>query len=116
MNKAKSILKFILITLIYFVITGVVLLSVGAKDEGTIGDNLFFNFCADYLFVIAIPALLFINLLANTNLVNTEYVSLSLLFTAIIYTVITYIVFKFVKAHRRKKNNEQRTPTGLPSE
>lgn len=86
-----------MLTICYSLFLGLIALSYFAKDEGTLGDNPFLNFLADYLSFFAIPTFALIHLLARTGMSNYEYFSIAVFLSGLLYALGTTLTILIVR-------------------
>jgi hypothetical protein len=80
-----EILTTIILTILYSLVIGLIVISYFAKDEGTLGDHVLLNFLADYLYFLAIPTFFLISTLSMTGLTNVLFFSIGILITGLVY-------------------------------
>ena len=86
----------ITLTIILFILIGLIALSYFAKEEGTLSDYLILHFMADYLHPFALPVFLFAGILAQTGMVNYLFFGIFILTVALIYMwIIDWLIQKF---------------------
>ncbi len=99
-NSFNIAVEYVLIFIGFFIFIGFTLISVGAKDEGTLGNNFLFNFLADYLYFTLYPAALFDSILAKMGMNNIQYYLFVVVINAMIYTLFISIILKVYKKYK----------------
>jgi hypothetical protein len=98
--REHKILIITILTIVYSIVIGLIVISFLAKDEGTLGNGVILNFLADYLWVLAFPTILLISALANTGLSNIQFISLGILLSGFIYAVITNLLYSYFQTKK----------------
>lgn len=101
----RDVLKFMTITFIWFVIIGIIIISVGAKDEGT--GSAFTDIIA-WLFPIPFLAFLLTPIFVNFFGKPEMYLFFPVLINAIVYSLITVWIMKY-RARKRIKLTDSST-------
>jgi len=95
MKFGRIIFK-ITLTLILFLLIGLIAVSYYAKNEGTLSDNIIFHFMADYLYPFTLPVFMLAGLLAQTGMADFLFFGISILTVSLIYMwIIVWLIRKF---------------------
>lgn len=104
-----------ILTVVYSLVVGLIVISCFAKDEGSLGNNIILNFLADYLFFLAVPAFILISVLAKAGLSNSSFFTIGILLSSLIYAMLTVLIYFYYQKRKvmaeiiRKNNNEEKS-------
>lgn len=89
-----------ILTIVYSVVIGLIVISFLAKEEGTLGNGVILNFLADYLWFLAFPTFLLISALAKVGLSNIQFISIGILLSGLVYAFLTKLFYSYFRTKK----------------